>query len=44
MQPRYDPLGRLFVVVGLGVAAIFAIIGTMAWWPLLKVSWSYWFG
>jgi hypothetical protein len=33
------------VIVGLCVmAAGFAIIGTAAWWPLLKVSWSYWFG
>jgi hypothetical protein len=35
---------RLFVVVGFSMAAVFAIIGTMAWWPLLKASWSYWFG
>jgi hypothetical protein len=26
------------------LSVLFVVIGTAAWWPLLKISWLYWFG
>jgi hypothetical protein len=34
----------IFLALGLTVAVVGGVFGTLAYWPLLVYSWHWWFG